>query len=68
VLSQEDTSSRMNRIGKSEIAHGEILTVDQVIERVDAVTVEDAQEVAADVLARPRSLAVIGPFDEDAFD
>ena len=67
VLSQEDTSSRMNRIGKSEIAHGEILTVDQVIERVDAVTVDDAQAVAADVLARPRSLAVIGPFDEDAF-
>lgn len=68
VLAQEDTSSRMNRLGKSEIGHGEILTVDEVIERIDGVTAEEAREVAGAVLSRPRSLAVIGPFDEDAFE
>jgi len=68
VLSQEDTSSRMNRLGRSEIAHGEILSVDEVIERIDAVTAEDAGSVAAEVLAGVPSLAVIGPFDEDAFE
>ncbi|HEX6208532.1 MAG TPA: pitrilysin family protein [Actinomycetota bacterium] len=66
VLSQEDTSSRMNRLGKSEVAHGEILTVDEVIERIDTVTAEDARDVAADVLGREPSLAVIGPLGKDA--
>jgi predicted Zn-dependent peptidase len=68
VLSLEDTSSRMNRLGKSEIAHGEVISLDEVLERIDAITADDCREVARDVLSRPRSLAVIGPFDEAAFD
>jgi predicted Zn-dependent peptidase len=68
VLSVEDTSARMNRLGKSEIAHGEVITLDEVLERIDAVTAEDAREVAEEVLNRPRSLTVIGPFEDGAFD
>jgi predicted Zn-dependent peptidase len=68
VLGLEETSARMNRLGKSEIAHGEVISLDEVLERIDAVTVEDARDVAADVLGGPRSLSVIGPFDEGAFD
>jgi predicted Zn-dependent peptidase len=68
VLSVEDTSARMNRLGKSEIAHGEVITLDEVLERIDAVTSDDAREVAEDVLQRPRSLTVIGPFDDGTFD
>ena len=67
VLSLEDTSGRMSRLGKSEIAHGEILSVDETLERIEAVTLEDAHRVAARVLSQPRALAVIGPFPEDAF-
>jgi predicted Zn-dependent peptidase len=67
VLSLEDTSSRMSRLGKSEIAHGEVITLDEVLEKLDAVTAEECREVAADVLSRPRSVTVIGPFEEDAF-
>ena len=68
VLGLEETSARMNRLGKSEIAHGEVISLDEVLERIDAVTVDDAREVAADVLGRPRSLSVIGPFEDGAFD
>jgi predicted Zn-dependent peptidase len=68
VLSLEETSARMSRVAKSEIAHGEIITLDEVIDRIDAVTPEDARRVADDVLTRPRSLTVIGPFDDGAFD
>jgi predicted Zn-dependent peptidase len=68
MLALEETSGRMSRLGKSELAHGEILTLDDVIERIDAVTAEDCQKVAEEVLGRPRALAVIGPFEEDAFD
>jgi predicted Zn-dependent peptidase len=58
----------MNRLGKSEIAHGEVISLDEVLERIDAVNVDDAREVTADVLNRPRSLSVIGPFEEGTFD
>jgi predicted Zn-dependent peptidase len=68
VLSLEDTSSRMNRIGRSEVGQGEILTVDELVGRIDAVTAEDTSEIAEEVLGRPRCLAVIGPFDDDEFD
>jgi predicted Zn-dependent peptidase len=67
VLSLEDPSGRMSRLGKSEISHGEILTVNQVLQRIDGVTPEDARRVAKRVLAQPMSLAVIGPFDRKAF-
>jgi predicted Zn-dependent peptidase len=68
VLSVEDTSARMNRLGKSEIAHGEVITLDEVLERIDAVTAEDARAVAEEILTRPRALTVIGPFDDGSFD
>jgi predicted Zn-dependent peptidase len=68
VLSLEDTSGRMSRIGRSEISHGEILSVDEVLARTDAVTLETATDAARDVFGRPMALAVIGPFEQDAFD
>ena len=68
VLSLEETSGRMSRLGKSELAHGEILTVDDILDRIDAVTADDCRQVAEAVLTRPRALSVIGPFDDDAFE
>ena len=69
VLGMEDTSSRMTRLGKSELTSGEILSVDEVIRRVDAVTDADVRAVAKEILGTgPRALAMIGPFDQDGFD
>lgn len=62
VLSQEDPGGRMSRLGKSEIGHGEILTLAQTIRRIDAVTPEDAHRAAERVLSQPMSLTVLGPF------
>jgi predicted Zn-dependent peptidase len=67
VLSQDDPGGRMNRLGKSEIGHGEILTIDQVLERIDAVTAEDALRSAQRVLSQPMTLTVLGPFSKDVF-
>jgi predicted Zn-dependent peptidase len=65
----EDTSSRMTRLGKSELTSGEILSVDEIIRRVDAVTDADVRAVAKELLGTgPRALAMIGPFDEDGFE
>ncbi len=68
VLGLEDSSSRMNRIGKSELTYGNVLGVDQLLERVDAVTMDEVADVAADLLSRPRALTVVGPFAEHVFD
>jgi predicted Zn-dependent peptidase len=68
VLGLEDSGSRMTRIGKSELVYDDVLGVDELLARVDAVTVADVAEVAADLLARPRCLTVVGPFGVRDFD
>ena len=62
VLGLEDSGARMSRLGKSELVHEEVLSPEQVLERIRAVTPDDVREVARDVLSRPRSLAVLGPY------
>jgi predicted Zn-dependent peptidase len=68
VLGLEDAGSRMTRIGKSEIAYGDVIGVDEVLARVDAVTPEDVARMADEILGRPRCLTVVGPFGEHDFD
>src|SRR5207249_12279367 len=65
VLGLEDTSSRMSRLGKGELCHGEILSPDEVIARIDAVTLSNVQRVAAETIgSSPWALAVVGPSGE----
>ena len=61
VLGLEDTGARMSRLGKGELVHEELLTLDEVLARIDAVTLEDCQQVAAEVFSRPELLAIVGP-------
>lgn len=67
VLSLEDASGRMSRIGKSEVSGAELLSVDELLGRIDAVGREDSLRAARHVFSRPMSLTVIGPFRKDAF-
>jgi predicted Zn-dependent peptidase len=67
VLGLEDTGSRMSRLGKAELVYGEIMTVDDILGRIRAVTLDEVREVANDVLSAKQTLAVIGPFDDTAF-
>jgi predicted Zn-dependent peptidase len=57
----------MSRLGKGELVYGELLSVDEVLARIEAVTLEDVHEVAADVLTRPLSLGALGPFGDKDF-
>ena len=68
VLGLEDAGSRMTRIGKSEIAYGDILGLDEILAVIDGVTPDDVAEAAALVLSRPRCLTIVGPFGEHDFD
>ena len=67
LLSLEDSGSRMGRLGASLLLHGEVLSTEELAERIDAVTPDDVRDVARQVLMRPRALAVVGPFAEDDF-
>ena len=67
VLSLEETSGRMSRLGRSETGHGEILSIDEMLDRVDRVTLDDANAVATRLLSQPMALTVLGPFDDGAF-
>jgi predicted Zn-dependent peptidase len=68
VLGLEDSSSRMSRLGKSELAFGDVMGLDQLLAEVDAVTPRAIAEIAADILSRPRCLTIVGPFGERDFD
>ena len=68
VLGLEDSGSRMTRIGKAELSFGDVLGLDQLIERVESVTHAQVNELAAELLSRPRCLTVVGPFGEHDFD
>jgi predicted Zn-dependent peptidase len=65
VLGLEDTGSRMSRLGKAELVHGEYVGLDESLRRLRAVTAEDVRVLAADLAGRPRAMAVVGPFDPD---
>jgi predicted Zn-dependent peptidase len=62
VLSQEDTGSRMTRIGKSELVYGQVLSFDEILREVANVTPEQITEIARKTLPTSPTLAVVGPF------
>lgn len=69
ALALETSSSRMHRIGRSELTTGEVPSVDELVASVEAVTPEDAARVIDRVLAtEPRVLSVVGPFDAEEFE
>ncbi len=62
VLSMESTSTRMSRLGKSLTTDSEILSLDRIVEEIDAVEPDSVSELAALLLAPERlSVAGIGP-------
>ena len=68
VLSLESTAARMNRLGSSVLSELPILSVDEIIERIDAVELADLLELAGELFARERlSIAGVGA-DEAAFN
>src|SRR5258708_10387369 len=49
-----------------ELLLGEIKTIDEELELVDAVSVADIRRIACEILRGPIQMAVIGPFASDA--
>ena len=62
LLSLESTSNRMSRLGKSLLTETELLSLEELVERIDAVSADDVAALAAELLRPERfSAAGIGP-------
>ncbi len=61
VLGLEDSGSRMNRIGRSELNYGEHRSIDRALRELDKVTLDEVNAVARRLLSRPYGAAVLGP-------
>ena len=69
ALSLEDANSRMVRLGRDELAGMPHMSVDERLERLEAVTLDDIKKVAAEIYGAPvRVLGAVGPFDEGDLD
>jgi predicted Zn-dependent peptidase len=64
VMGLEDTGAKMTRIAKAELVYGELPTVDEILRRIEAVTVDEVGQLAADLYAGDQALTVVGPFGE----
>jgi predicted Zn-dependent peptidase len=61
VLGLEDSGSRMSRLGKGELVGDPLLSIDEVIERIDAVTLDDVRLLAKELFSQPEILAIVAP-------
>jgi predicted Zn-dependent peptidase len=61
LLGLEDSASRMNRLGRTELNFGQYRTLASTLRHIEKVTVEDVNAVAAKVLAGRFGAAVLGP-------
>ncbi len=67
LLRMEDSRSVVGWMGGQEILTGRILSVDEVMSLIDAVTTEELQQLAQELLVGSQlRLAVVGPVQPDA--
>jgi len=67
VLSMESTAARMSYLGGSTLNGLPILSMDELIERIDSVQIAELRELATELFTGPRlSVACVGP-DEETF-
>ncbi|MDQ2809957.1 MAG: insulinase family protein, partial [Chloroflexota bacterium] len=66
LLSLESSMSVASRAGRQELLIDRILDIDEIIERIDAVTVGQVQDLAGRLFRADRlNLSLVGPFEEE---
>ncbi|OBY30096.1 M16 family metallopeptidase [Mycolicibacter kumamotonensis] len=62
LLGLEDSGSRMNRLGRTELNYGRYRPISRTLRELSAVTVDEVNAVARRLLRRPYGVAVLGPY------
>jgi predicted Zn-dependent peptidase len=60
ILSLESTGSRMNRLGKNELMLGRHYTLDEMLERIDKVSMDEVGAMMDRIMAAPCAIALVG--------
>ena len=68
ALGLEDSGSRMTRIGRTQLLVGMVPPIDWLLAQTDAVSVADLNRVIERVLAKPATLAIVGPVDKSVVE
>lgn len=61
LMALESSSVRAEQMARHILIHGRPLTMEEIVAKVDAVTVETVQAVGRRLLAKPPTIAAIGP-------
>ena len=65
LLSLENVSTRMSRLGKSQLYLGKLIPPDEIVRRIMAVTDDNIKELARTMLKPENfSIASVGPWDD----
>ncbi|HPZ09012.1 MAG TPA: pitrilysin family protein [Candidatus Eremiobacteraeota bacterium] len=66
ILGLESTSNRMFRIAKSELVYNRLISVEEVLEKINLVTRDDVLELAHSIFDRNNlSICLLGPIDNN---
>lgn len=61
MLGLESTNNRMSRLGRNELLLGRHLSLDEIVESVEKITLDDVNRLALELFSSPMSLALISP-------
>ena len=61
VLGGEDSLARMGRLGRGEVVTGRLRSMEENLRRLERVTGQDVQDLAAWLLAQRRARVLVGP-------
>lgn len=64
ILGLESSGSRMNRIGKNELMLGKHDSIDSILAKIEAVSLEDIQSLNSELFSHPFSAAMVGGSDK----
>jgi predicted Zn-dependent peptidase len=60
LMSLESSAARAEQMARHVLTHGRVLTNGELMDKVDAVTAEDARGFAAELAASDASVSVVG--------
>ncbi len=64
ILSLESTSSRMNRLGKNELILGSHFSLDEMLDKIQQVSMEEIRALIEFMFSEPFSAALVGGSDK----
>lgn len=66
LLAQESVLQRMHRLGKSELVYNRLITIEEILDKINALTEGDVQSFARKIFnPKQMTITVLGPLTED---